>query len=217
MKNQLVMLIVSLLFASSIMTGVGMAVGGGSQRAQLDTIQAVLKNAGFDPGPIDGVWGPQTQAALRQYQAAQGLSVTGQLDNATRSSLMPGQASITSPRPCPGSRPDCPPKPHPDPQEALKAVKQAKELKKAMQDPRKELEKAITGARPVVVPPLMVAPPFVAPKPIELPSPVVVSPPAMMPKSSDSSPIVKPYGGSGMTGTPRPSGGGGGGLSGGWR
>lgn len=38
-------------------------------------IQRVLKEAGYDPGPIDGVLGVQTQAALKQYQTDKGLPV----------------------------------------------------------------------------------------------------------------------------------------------
>jgi peptidoglycan hydrolase-like protein with peptidoglycan-binding domain len=32
--------------------------------------QEQLKEAGLDPGPIDGVLGPRTKAALRHYQAS---------------------------------------------------------------------------------------------------------------------------------------------------
>jgi hypothetical protein len=51
--------------------------------------QEQLKAAGFDPGPIDGVLGPQTRAAFRRYQAGQGLPATGTLDEATRQALLP--------------------------------------------------------------------------------------------------------------------------------
>jgi peptidoglycan hydrolase-like protein with peptidoglycan-binding domain len=51
--------------------------------------QERLKAAGYDPGPIDGVLGPQTRAALRRYQASQGLPMTGTLEEATRESLVP--------------------------------------------------------------------------------------------------------------------------------
>src|SRR5262249_14282433 len=43
-----------------------------------------LKAAGFDPGPLDGGLGPRTKEALRRYQASQGLSMTGELDEMTR-------------------------------------------------------------------------------------------------------------------------------------
>jgi len=36
---------------------------------------------------VDGIMGPQTVTALRRYQAANGLSVTGRVDEATRRSL----------------------------------------------------------------------------------------------------------------------------------
>src|SRR5262249_26174396 len=40
-----------------------------------------------NPGAADGVPGPQTVAALRQYQTAQGVPVTRFLDEATRQAL----------------------------------------------------------------------------------------------------------------------------------
>lgn len=46
-------------------------------------IQAALKAHGHDPGPIDGVMGRRTQDALRAYQTAQHLKVTGRIDEAT--------------------------------------------------------------------------------------------------------------------------------------
>jgi len=36
---------------------------------------------------IDGVWGPSTEAALKSYQKQDGLTVTGQLDQATRAQM----------------------------------------------------------------------------------------------------------------------------------
>ena len=36
-------------------------------------IQVRLKDAGFDPGPIDGVLGPRTKTAIQRYRTARGL------------------------------------------------------------------------------------------------------------------------------------------------
>jgi murein L,D-transpeptidase YcbB/YkuD len=46
-------------------------------------IQTALKNAGFQPGPIDGKMGQRTQNALRRFQKANGLTADGWLDKKT--------------------------------------------------------------------------------------------------------------------------------------
>ncbi|MEZ4395312.1 MAG: peptidoglycan-binding domain-containing protein [Candidatus Krumholzibacteriia bacterium] len=40
-------------------------------------LQRALKGAGFDPGPIDGIYGRQTQGALTAYQKSKGLASGG--------------------------------------------------------------------------------------------------------------------------------------------
>ncbi len=40
-------------------------------------IQKALKAAGYDPGPLDGIDGPRTHAALTAFQQAKGLSTAG--------------------------------------------------------------------------------------------------------------------------------------------
>ena len=49
--------------------------------------QEALKSEGHDPGPIDGVMGPKTHEALRQYQKQENLKQTGRLDEDTMSKL----------------------------------------------------------------------------------------------------------------------------------
>jgi vacuolar-type H+-ATPase subunit H len=49
--------------------------------------QEALRDKGFDPGPVDGVMGPRTAAAVRDFQSKEGLSATGQLDADTRARL----------------------------------------------------------------------------------------------------------------------------------
>ena len=59
-------------------------------RGDIQVAQTHLRDFGFDPGPINGIYTPQTQAAVRAYQATYGLSVSGQLDYETRLQLLPG-------------------------------------------------------------------------------------------------------------------------------
>jgi peptidoglycan hydrolase-like protein with peptidoglycan-binding domain len=43
----------------------------------IGAIQKKLSDLGYDPGPIDGIMGPLTRAAIRAFQAARGLAVDG--------------------------------------------------------------------------------------------------------------------------------------------
>ena len=95
MKKILIVFSFSLLFAAWTM---GAPVGardtgsGPGQRTDREvTLQAQrqLKALGFNPGSIDGNIGPQTQAALREYQRSYRLPQTGMLDDATLRSLLP--------------------------------------------------------------------------------------------------------------------------------
>lgn len=49
--------------------------------------QVVLDRRGFGPGVIDGAMGPSTRNALEGFQEANGLDVTGELDDATKEAL----------------------------------------------------------------------------------------------------------------------------------
>jgi Putative peptidoglycan binding domain len=50
-------------------------------------IQSALQQQGFYQGDIDGIFGPQTRAALAEYQQQQGLEPTGAIDEPTIESL----------------------------------------------------------------------------------------------------------------------------------
>jgi peptidoglycan hydrolase-like protein with peptidoglycan-binding domain len=52
-----------------------------TDRASVRSYQQALKDKGHDPGPIDGIHGPRTTAAVREYQKKEGLTVTGRLDD----------------------------------------------------------------------------------------------------------------------------------------
>jgi len=56
----------------------------------IQVAEAHLRDFGFDPGPVDGIYTAQTQAAVRAYQARYGLPVSGLLDWITRNELIPG-------------------------------------------------------------------------------------------------------------------------------
>jgi Putative peptidoglycan binding domain len=49
--------------------------------------QAALRQLGFDPGPIDGIAGPRTRAAVEAFQRAEGLAVDSIVGPQTRARL----------------------------------------------------------------------------------------------------------------------------------
>jgi hyperosmotically inducible protein len=56
-------------------------------QSQVMAMQQALKEKGFEPGPIDGVMGPRTASALKEYQKAENLKMTGQMDRDTAAKL----------------------------------------------------------------------------------------------------------------------------------
>jgi len=50
-------------------------------------IQATLAKAGFDPGPVDGKFGPKTMAAVKQFQQKHNLKEDGKIGYQTLSQL----------------------------------------------------------------------------------------------------------------------------------
>jgi hypothetical protein len=49
--------------------------------------QRILLRLGYDPGPIDGLWGKKTKVAIEKFQHDKGLSVSGTLDPRTLKEL----------------------------------------------------------------------------------------------------------------------------------
>jgi peptidoglycan hydrolase-like protein with peptidoglycan-binding domain len=44
-------------------------------------VQTLLRQKGFESGPLDGVAGPLTKAAVRSFQEKYGMKVSGDMDN----------------------------------------------------------------------------------------------------------------------------------------
>ena len=55
------------------------ALASPDNSVHIKDIQTALKNAGFDPGPVDGTMGRKTKKAVRDFQAAGGLKVDGKV------------------------------------------------------------------------------------------------------------------------------------------
>src|SRR3989442_1559790 len=68
---------------------------------QAMAMQQALKDKGHDPGAIDGRMGPKTRTALKDYQKAEGMKMTGRPDAGTMTKLgidmKTGAAATSSP------------------------------------------------------------------------------------------------------------------------
>jgi hyperosmotically inducible periplasmic protein len=56
-------------------------------QADVRIAQERLKEKGYDPGPLDGIWGPRTASAVSEYQRTEKMTVTGRLDSQTLGKL----------------------------------------------------------------------------------------------------------------------------------
>jgi hypothetical protein len=65
----------------------GTSMTGGASSEQVKSVQKALQDKGMDPGPLDGVMGPKTMAALKAFQKDQKLPESGKLDDQTREKL----------------------------------------------------------------------------------------------------------------------------------
>ena len=84
-------------------------------RDEIRQVQERLHHAGLNPGPADGIAGPQTVTALQQFQKTHGFPVTGLLDQATKQALglhasaaPPPEAAAAAPRFVHQPKPDYP-------------------------------------------------------------------------------------------------------------
>jgi peptidoglycan hydrolase-like protein with peptidoglycan-binding domain len=76
-------------FLSGLVLAIGISVAP-MALAQTDTVRAAqqaLKDKGFDPGPVDGIEGAKTRAAISAYQKHENLTANGRLGPETLDSL----------------------------------------------------------------------------------------------------------------------------------
>jgi hypothetical protein len=68
----------------------------GSSGSAVKTLQARLQALGFDPGPIDGIFGSGTDSAVRAFQKARGLDADGIAGSQTWAALYASSAPAPS-------------------------------------------------------------------------------------------------------------------------
>ncbi len=61
----------------------------GQKGSEIMEIQALLKKIGYNPGPIDGVFGTKTKLAVKQFQKENGLTSDGIIGPKTYRKIMP--------------------------------------------------------------------------------------------------------------------------------
>jgi peptidoglycan hydrolase-like protein with peptidoglycan-binding domain len=65
----------------------------GSRGTSVSQMQQILKQFGYYPGPIDGVYGPQTQQAVKTFQGDTNISQDGIFGPITQSKLLEWQSN----------------------------------------------------------------------------------------------------------------------------
>lgn len=83
----------AVFFAIFLQIGVSVALADSTTRM----VQEALVEKGFDPGPVDGMWGSRTKSAVMEFQESAGLAANGQIDGPTKSALLGGASASTAP------------------------------------------------------------------------------------------------------------------------
>ena len=73
--------------AFTLPEGTKLQLGGENDAGLVRALQLALTKAGYDPGPGDGTFGPQTEAAVVAFQQDNGLSVDGRVGPETAAAL----------------------------------------------------------------------------------------------------------------------------------
>lgn len=77
----------AVLPAAAVLDTNGRILRPGARGDDVAQLQQILRLAGHDPGAIDGVFGPLTQAAIEDFQESVGVDVDGKIGPVTRSEL----------------------------------------------------------------------------------------------------------------------------------
>ena len=87
--------------STGMQKGTESRTAGGHQwsKDKVKAVQEALKGNGFDPGTADGVIGPKTNQAIRDFQKSKNLQATGRIDERTASALGVGDMSGAGGRP----------------------------------------------------------------------------------------------------------------------
>jgi len=56
-------------------------------RSDIKQVQQALQKDGFHAGPVDGIWGPETKGAVKEFQQSKQMQPTGKLDHQTVADL----------------------------------------------------------------------------------------------------------------------------------
>ena len=75
---------ISLIITSFVLLS---SVAAVSYNLEVHQAQKTLKELGYDPGPLDGLWGKTTKRAIEKFQLDMQLPVTGKLDELTKKRL----------------------------------------------------------------------------------------------------------------------------------
>ncbi len=71
----------------------------GSQGDEVTELQKALLRKGINPGPIDGVFGPKTEDAVKRFQERNGLEVDGIAGPKTMAAFEDESGGITAEAP----------------------------------------------------------------------------------------------------------------------
>ena len=98
------------------------AESAASKRERVREIQQLLTDLGYRPGPVDGLFGAKTEAAILAYQGDAGVPRTGKASEellamlrSNRSAALPPPGAVSQPAPAPAAAPAPAPTPLPAP------------------------------------------------------------------------------------------------------